>query len=39
MADVTFQRKDQRLIPLLHLIIYKTTYYYIALGDKLSSQG
>lgn len=39
MVDVAFQRKDQRLIPLLHLIIYKATYYYIALGDKLSSQG
>lgn len=39
MVDVAFQRKDQRLRPLHHLIIYKTTYYYIALGDKLSSQG
>lgn len=39
MVDVAFQRKDQRLIPLLHLIIYIATYYYIALGDKLSSQG
>lgn len=39
MVNVAFQRKDQRLISQLHLIIYKATYYYIALGDKLSRQG
>lgn len=35
MVDVAFQRKGQRLIPLLHLIIYKATNDYISLGDKL----
>lgn len=39
MVDVTFQQKDQRLIPLLHLIIYKATNNYISLGDRLSSKG
>ena len=35
MVDVAFQRKDQRLISFLHLIIYKATNDYISLGDKL----
>ena len=35
MVNVAFQRKDQRLIPLLHLIIYKATNDYISLADKL----
>lgn len=39
MVDVAFQRKDQRLISLLHLIIYKATNNYISEGDKLSSKG
>lgn len=39
MVNVAFQRKDQRLISLLHLIIYKATNDYISLGDKLSSKG
>ena len=39
MVDVAFQRKDQRLISLLHLIIYKATNDYISLGDNLSSKG
>lgn len=35
MVDVAFQRKDQRLISILHLIIYKATNNYISVGDKL----
>ena len=34
-----FNEKDQRLISLLHLIIYKATNDYISLGDRLSSRG